>query len=57
MRSVTRDSFFYPFIRFPDCTVRRAEGHETGRPKLLAVGYFGLDWSVERGEFGWAGEE
>jgi hypothetical protein len=55
-RSVDRDSFFYPFIRYPDCTVRRAEGHEAGTPRVLGVGYFGLDWSIEAGEFAWSEE-
>ncbi len=54
MRAADRDSFFYPFIRYPDCLVRRAEGLETGRPSIIAAGYFGIDWSIESGEFAWA---
>jgi hypothetical protein len=51
MRLTDRYSFFYPFVRYPDCMIMRAEGLETDDVRTHAAGYFGLDWSVANGQF------
>ncbi|MCE5228226.1 prolyl oligopeptidase family serine peptidase [bacterium] len=48
MRSLYSVSFFVPFVRYPDAVITRA-GRGMGSP--LAAGFFGRDWSMERGEF------
>ena len=52
LRSTYGVTFFAPFTRYPDCVVSRAGA----RSATLAAGYFGLDWSLERGEFEYAPE-
>ncbi len=49
MRETYRQTLFLPFVRFADCVVR-----QNGEP--IAGGYFGNDWSVERGEFEFASQ-
>ncbi len=51
MRSTYPTSFFVPFVRYPDCVIARADAVDNRRSEDLAAGYFGLDWSVENGEF------
>ncbi len=49
-------TFFTPFTQYPDCLVRRLaeEGSESrSASRDVVAGYFGLDWSVENGEFAW----
>jgi len=53
MRLTDRHSFYFPFIRYPDLTVLRARGLETGDTHYECAGYFGLDWSVQNGDFHW----
>lgn len=47
MRALYNVSFFVPFTRFPDFVFTAAD-RGIGAP--LAAGFFGLDWSMERGE-------
>jgi hypothetical protein len=51
MRSAYSVSFFRSFVRYPDCLVTRVSLEEAGRTENVAVGFFGLDWSVDNGEF------
>jgi len=51
MRSAYAVSFFRAFIRYPDCFVTRVNQEQAGNAENVAVGFFGLDWSVENGEF------
>jgi hypothetical protein len=49
-------SFFTSFVRYPDCLVARVSGDNPGTSENVAAGFFGLDWSVENGEFVFAEE-
>ncbi|MCH8873262.1 UPF0164 family protein, partial [candidate division KSB1 bacterium] len=51
MRLACKQSLFVPFIRYPDCVVLSTRGLEAGSATVELAGYFGLDWSVENGEF------
>jgi len=53
MRLACKQSLFVPFIRYPDCVVLSTQGLEAGSATVELAGYFGLDWSVENGEFLW----
>ena len=54
MRSSYFVSFFTPFVRYPDCQVTRVDKENPTRSENVGVGFFGLDWSVENGEFAFA---
>jgi len=56
MRSTYFVSFFRSFVRYPDCLVTRVDKDDAGDSENVAVGYFGLDWTVETGEFAYADE-
>jgi pimeloyl-ACP methyl ester carboxylesterase len=51
MNSAYDVSFFRAFVRCPDCLVTRVSQEQAGNDENVAVGFFGLDWSVENGEF------
>lgn len=51
MRSAYAVSFFRSFVRYPDCLVTRVSKKQAGSTENVAVGFFGLDWSVTNGEF------
>lgn len=53
MRLNTKMAYLTPGIGFPDCLVSKADVLMKGEESLLAAGFFGLDWSVEGGEFVW----
>ncbi len=55
MRSTYATSFFVPFVRYPDCVIARANAVESRGSDQITAGYFGLDWSIEAGEFVFAG--
>ncbi len=57
LRLSCKQTLFQPFVRYPDCIVLRAPeaGHE--RATIALAGYFGLDWSLEHGEFLWGQAE
>jgi len=56
MRSTTFTSFFTSFVRFPDCIVARVNEENAGSSENVAVGYFGLDWGLDSGQFAFADE-
>ena len=56
MRSTYSVSFFKSFVRYPDCLITRVDREDSGDSENVAVGFFGLDWSVENGEFEFADE-
>jgi hypothetical protein len=51
MRLANRLPYLNPGIGLPDCTVLDARVLTSGDAGILLTGFFGLDWSVERGEF------
>ena len=56
MRSTYFVSFFRSFGRYPDCRGTRVDKDDAGESENVAVGFFGLDWTVDNGEFAYAGE-
>ncbi len=56
MRSAYAVSFFRSFVRYPDCLVTRVSREQAGSTENVAVGFFGLDWSVANGEFSFKDE-
>ena len=40
-----------PGIGLPDCIVMNKDILTKGELGILMTGYFGLDWSIENGEF------
>ncbi len=54
MRSTYPVSFFPSFVRFPDCVIARVNSEQQSSTENMAVGFFGLDWSVQNGEFAFA---
>jgi hypothetical protein len=53
MRLANRLPYLSPGIGLPDCTVLDLGILTLGDPGVRVVGFFGLDWSVENGEFVW----
>lgn len=53
MRLNNRIPYMSPGIGLPDCTVMRSDVLTSGEKGVVATGFFGLDWSVENGEFVW----
>ncbi|HNS22364.1 MAG TPA: alpha/beta hydrolase-fold protein [Sedimentisphaerales bacterium] len=51
MRAAYPVSLFVSSVRYPDCLVTRPGGTDARSSENVAVGFFGLDWSVENGEF------
>jgi hypothetical protein len=51
MRLANRIPYLSPGINLPDLTVLDQRVLSEGDAGVLATGFFGLDWSVERGEF------
>ncbi len=56
MRMTDRFPVFMSGVAYPDCTVISSEMLRTGAKAVRAAGFFGNDWSVERGEFAFRGE-
>ncbi len=54
MRAVNRLPYMSPGIGLPDCTVLSFDVLSRGDDGVLLTGFFGLDWSVDTGE--WAGQ-
>lgn len=54
MRSSYFVSFFQSFVRYPDCLITRVDSEDSRNSENVAVGFFGLDWTVENGEFAFA---
>lgn len=53
MRLTDRRPYMHPGFAYPDLVVFRAGEAEHGWDIACAAGIFGLDWSVENGEFVW----
>ena len=51
MRLANRIPYLSPGINLPDLTVLDQRVLSEGDTGVLMTGFFGLDWSVERGEF------
>ncbi|MEI6343296.1 MAG: prolyl oligopeptidase family serine peptidase [Verrucomicrobiota bacterium] len=56
MRLCDRVPYFMAGVALPDVTVFGPETLSRGTAGVRATGYFGNDWSVERGEFAWSDE-
>jgi len=53
LRATNRLRYFVPGITYPDFFMVGANYLIDGNQQVRALGYFGLDWSLERGEFEW----
>jgi len=53
MRLTTRLPYMNPGIGLPDCTILNQDIVNTGEKGVLMTGFFGLDWSIEKGDFVW----
>ena len=53
MRISNRLPYMNPGIGLPDCSVMDKNILKTGEPGLVMTGFFGLDWSLEKGDFVW----
>jgi poly(3-hydroxybutyrate) depolymerase len=53
MRLTDRLPYFVSGVAYPDCTVIGPEMLAEGSAGVRAAGFFGLDWSVEAGDFAW----
>ena len=53
MRLTDRLPFFTSGVGYPDCVLLGPEALTQGFPGVKVAGFFGNDWSVERGEFVW----
>jgi hypothetical protein len=51
MRLTNRQSYLMPGIGFPDCLLMSARVLIDGESAIRAAGFFGVDWSVEHGEW------
>ncbi len=54
LRLTERIPYFLAGVALPDLVVLGTETLRTGEEGARGAGYFGEDWSVERGEFAWA---
>ncbi|MCC6361285.1 MAG: hypothetical protein IT450_21310, partial [Phycisphaerales bacterium] len=55
-RLADRIPYFLAGVAFPDCTVLSTRVLREGAAGVKAAGFFGPDWSVERGEWAFEGE-
>jgi hypothetical protein len=53
MRLTDRLPYFLSGVDYPDVTVIGSEMLKQGSKGVRVAGFFGLDWSVDRGEFAW----
>jgi poly(3-hydroxybutyrate) depolymerase len=56
MRISNRLPYLNLGIGLPDCTVLTPQVLSGGEEGVIMTGFFGLDWSVEKGEFVWRSE-
>jgi len=45
--------YFLSGVAYPDCIVLGTDTLTSGRAGVRVAGFFGLDWTVENGEFAW----
>ena len=53
MRATLPLGYLSPGIPFPDLLISNADVYTRGEDALVASGYFGIDWSVDRGDIAW----
>lgn len=53
MRLNNRLPYLSPGIGLPDCTILDDRAITIGEEGVIVTGFFGLDWSIENGEFVW----
>ena len=53
LKLTDRVPYFTAGVAYPDCTVFGTDTLDKGSEAVRVTGYFGNDWSVERGEFAW----
>lgn len=53
MRATNQLGYFVSGTGYPDCLVLDSEFLSRGGAGIRAAGFFGLDWSVDNGEFAW----
>jgi len=53
MRLTDQLPYFVSGVAYPDCTVLASDILTDGTAGIRAAGFFGVDWSVEHGEFAW----
>jgi hypothetical protein len=53
MRAASRLPYFLSGVAYPDCLILGADFLEKGLLGIRCAGFFGLDWSVEAGDFAW----
>jgi len=53
LRATQRLPYFMAGPGFPDLLVVGADAWSRGTEAIVAAGFFGEDWSVERGEWAW----
>lgn len=53
LQATNRLRYFVSGIAFPDILVYTAEELQSGESEVHMDGYFGLNWSIEEGEFAW----
>jgi dienelactone hydrolase len=56
MRLTDRLPYFLSGVEYPDVTVIGSEMLKQGSKGVRVAGFFGRDWSVDRGEFAWRGD-
>ena len=57
LRLTDRFTYLQAGSSFPDCTIVSSRMLTEGLGGVEAAGFFGEDWSVEKGDFAWAGAE
>jgi pimeloyl-ACP methyl ester carboxylesterase len=53
LQATNRLRYFVSGIAFPDILIFTADALQSGESEVRMDGYFGLNWSVEEGEFAW----
>ena len=53
LKLTDRVPYFMAGVAYPDCTVFGTETLTKGNDGVRVTGYFGNDWSVDKGEFAW----
>ncbi len=53
LKLTDRVPYFMAGVAYPDCTVFGVETLAKGNDGVLVTGFFGNDWSVDKGEFAW----
>jgi predicted esterase len=57
MRLADRLPIFVSGVGYPDCTVLGPEVLTEGFSGVQVAGFFGIDWSIEAGEFAWCDQK